>query len=350
VLVENEKNCICNASSEILILVGMKARCTEKLIILASFTAIYLIWGSTYLAIRVGLETMPPFSMAAVRFLCAGVILYVLGRVSGAPAPTWQNWRSAAVIGIALTTLGNGLVVFAEQRVPSAFAALLIPLVSMWLTLFGWWSGEGIRPSRWALSGIALGLAGVGLLSAHSLSSDLLDVRLLDVSMLVFATLAWAYGTVYARQASGRGLVSSSSVLSTGMQMLCGTLFLIALAWATGEGARIDPDAWSVRSFAALAYMIVFGSIVAFSAYTYLLQRIQPSVLGTYSFVNPLIAMLLGWAMYDEPIGGDTLIAACLILMGVACVLYGNARAARKRTAASAKEEVVEVPKLRKVA
>ncbi len=311
--------CICYASRVRPYILSMKTN-FEKYAVIAAFLAVYLIWGSTYLGIRIAVETMPPFTLGALRFLSAGALLYAIARFRGAPAPELRHWGTAAVIGFCLSTLGNGLVIFAEKRAPSSFAALLVPTVSMWLVVLNWRFGDRRRPHALSLAGIALALAGTIILSSGGIASAQLDLHAIDVIALLAAPMAWAIGSLYARNAAK----TSSIFLDTGMQMFAGGVFLVLFAFAAGEPGIASWSDWSYRSLAAAAYLTVLGSIVAFTAYSYLIRRVSPAMLGTYSFVNPLIAMVLGAAIYGEPLASGSLPAAALILAGVGLILRAN--------------------------
>jgi drug/metabolite transporter (DMT)-like permease len=276
-----------------------------------AFAAVYLIWGSTYLAIRIAVATMPPFLLSGLRFLTAGSILYIAARTLGAPRPRLKEWSAALFIGLSLTVMGNGFVVFAEKRLPSSIAALFIPVVPLWLLIFDWLWGAKIRPTWRAWCSVAMGFAGVGLLVADSFSLKGYNIRALDISAMLVATMAWAAGSIFSRYAK----LPSSTLLVTGMQMLCGTVILFTLSFISGE--KIQPELWSEDSYYALAYLIIFGSLVAFTAYTFLLRNVHPSLVGTYAFVNPVIAMLLGSFLYGEPVSHTILLSALLIIGAV---------------------------------
>jgi drug/metabolite transporter (DMT)-like permease len=275
-----------------------------------SLAAVYLIWGSTYLAIRFAIETLPPFGMAAVRFLIAGTILYAGSRLAGAPRPTLPQWRSAALIGALLLLGGNGAVVWAEQRIDSGMAALLIATEPLWVVLLIWARRDGQRPGRAIFTGLGLGLLGMILL-VRPQGDGSLDP--LGVAALIFATLSWAVGSVYSQRAK----LPSSSLLSTGMQMLAGGFLFAVTSAIAGEPQRFDPSAVSLRSAGALLYLIVFGALVAYSAYSWLLRSAPPVLVSTYAYVNPVVAVLLGWALAGEKLTAGTLGAAAIILAGV---------------------------------
>ena len=272
--------------------------------------AVYLIWGSTYLAIRFAIETLPPFGMAAVRFLIAGAVLYLGSRIAGAPRPTLRQWRSAVIIGALLLLGGNGAVVWAEQRIDSGVAALLIATEPLWVVLLLWARRDGRRPSRAVFTGLGLGLLGMVLL-VRPQGDGGLDP--LGVAALIFATISWAVGSVYSQKAE----LPASSLLSTGMQMLAGGTLFAATSALAGEPGRFDPSAVTARSAGALLYLIVFGALVAYSAYSWLLRAAPPVLASTYAYVNPVVAVILGWALAGEKLTAVTVVAAAIILAGV---------------------------------
>lgn len=292
--------------------------------------ALYLIWGSTYLAIAVAIETMPPFLMAGLRFLLAGGALYAVLRLRGASTPSLLHWRSAAIVGGLLLLGGNGLVSWAESRVPSGLAALLIAAVPLWMVLLEATRRGGSRPGRAVLGGLLLGFLGIILLlGPGDLGGAPLD--LLGAGALLVAALSWATGSVHGR----RFPQASSVLLATAMQMLAGGALLMLAGTAAGEWARFDPGAVSTDSLLALAYLVSAGSILGLSCYVWLLRVAPPALVGTYAFVNPVVAVALGWAFLAEPLTLDTLTAAAVICAGVAVITLARSepQVARARRA-----------------
>lgn len=283
----------------------------------AAMIAVYIVWGSTYLAIRFAVETMPPFLMAGVRFLIAGGVLYGLRRLRGDPAPTGREWRSAAIIGLFLLIGGNGSVVWAEQRVPSGIAALLVGSAPLWMVLLDALRRGGRLPTRWALVGVALGFVGIVLLvgPAHLIGLEG-SVDLLGSAALTFAAFSWAIGSLYNRGAR----LPASPLLGTGMEMLMGGLGLILLGGFSGEFNRLDLASISAKSLWGLAYLIVFGSWVGFAAYVWLLRVAPTTLVSTYAYVNPLVAIFIGNWLAAEPLTARILIAAAIILSSVALI------------------------------
>ncbi len=304
--------------------------------VLAAFAAIYLIWGSTYLGIRFAIETLPPFLMAGVRFIVAGTALYGWLRLRGVPRPTRANWAAAALVGALLLLGGNGIVTWAEQRVPSGLAALLVATVPLWMVLLDWLRPGGTRPSGQVILGLACGLAGMALLIGPT---DLAGNGALDpvgALALVLATLSWSVGSLYSRRAS----LAQSPLLATGMEMLMGGLLLLAAGSLTGEWARLNLGGVSLLSVAALGYLIVFGSLIAFSAYVWLLRVTTPARAATYAYVNPVVAVFLGWALAGEPLNARILLAAAIIIAAVVIITSERAR----REVPAGQTKAVEAP------
>lgn len=296
----------------------------KRLQLLVAFFLIYFIWGSTYLAIRYAIETLPPFLMAGVRFLAAGVLMYAFLRLRGAANPSHEQWLKLGVVGVFMFLCGNGFVVWAEQYITSGLAALLVALLPLWLMLFDWWWARGPKPSPMALCGIALGIAGtVLLLDPGSIAGS--DVHLSGALMVLLASVCWAFGSIYSK----RFRHPPSIFMSAACQMIGGGVALLLTALALGE---TDGFAWrevSAVSFGSFLYLMVFGSMVAISAYVWLLQNASASSISTYAFVNPTVAIFLGWLIGGEDITTHILIGAGIILAGVVLVIRASARQTR---------------------
>ena len=280
-----------------------------------AFAAIYLIWGSTYLAIRFAIETLPPFSMAAVRFTVAGGILYAIARPR-ADRPTKLNWISAGVVGTLLLAGGNGGVVWAEQWVPSGLTALIVATVPLWMVLFDWLFAGGGRPSRTLMAGLLLGLSGVGLLMSSTELGAQSREGLLGGFAVLGASISWAAGSIYA----GKAALPRSPFLATAMQMIVGGFVLSLMAAIAGEGGELHLSAFSMKSMLALVYLIVFGALIAFTAYIWLLGVSTPARVSTYAYVNPAVAILLGWLLASERLDARAAVAVLIILSAVALV------------------------------
>jgi drug/metabolite transporter (DMT)-like permease len=306
--------------------------------IVIAFAAIYLIWGSTYLAIRWAVETLPPFVMAGLRFLSAGAVLLAWARWRGAPWPTPAQWKEGALLGLLLLGCGNGMVSWSAQRVPSGLIAVIIASVPAWVVLLEAAGPRRARPAPLTVLGVALGLGGIAWLVGPGALRGAGGVDPLGAGALLFGCLAWSVGTVRSRGARQ----PASPLLATSLQMLAGGVVLLAGGTLAGEWARVHPGAVSVRSALSLVYLVVFGAIVAFTAYVWLLRHVEPSRVATYAFVNPVVAVVLGWAFAGESLSGRTLVAAALIIAGVTLVTLARP-ATRAATAVDAARSGGEV-------
>jgi drug/metabolite transporter (DMT)-like permease len=302
----------------------------------AALAAVYFFWGTTYLAIRVGVRTMPPFLMASVRFLIAGAILYAIAIRTGdrvGDRPTRRHWRSAAIIGSALLLGGNGLVSWAEQSVPSGLAALIIATVPFWLVLLGRFVlRDRVSLREWL--GIAAGMGGLVFLVNPTSGAG---IEPLGAGLLVAASVSWAAGSLFARSAP----LPSRPLVGTAMEMLCGGVALGVVGIAAGELGRVNISEISLVSLFGLGWLIVFGSLVGFSAYIWLLRVTRTSLVGTYAYVNPVVAVLLGWAMLGEPITVQALIAGGVIVVAVALIV--SARAPKEEPVAAIADASAEL-------
>ncbi len=288
--------------------------------VLAAFAAVYLLWGSTYLAIRFAIETLPPLLMAGVRFLLAGGVLYAFMRLRGQPAPTRRHWKSAAVIGALLLVCGNGGVTLAERTVPSGVAALLVAMVPLWMVLLEWLRPGGTRPTGRVAVGLAVGFAGMVILVGPSQLAGAGAVHFGGAALVLGGSLAWSIGSIHARRAT----LPDNAFVATGMEMMCGGVLLLVAGAARGELAGLDPAAFTGRSLAAFAYLVVFGSLVGFTAYIWLLGVSSPARVSTYAYVNPVVAVFLGWLMAGEALTARVLIAAAVIVAAVAVITTGR--------------------------
>lgn len=283
--------------------------------------ALYIVWGSTYLGIRFAVETIPPFLHASLRFLISGAILYIWRRAAGDPAPSVSNWKSTAIVGAALLLGGNGLVAWAEQTVPSGIAALLITTSPFWLVLFESMRAGGTRPGWQAILGLVVGFAGVFILIGPAkLTGAEGGFDPFGSILLLLAPLFWSMGSIYAKAAD----MPKSTLLSTGMQMLTGAVALFIVSAIKGELNGFSLALVSARSWLALLYLISFGSLIGFVSYGWLLHNAPISLVSTYAYVNPVVAVLLGNLLADEPLNGRILISAAIIIGAV--VLINSAR------------------------
>ena len=278
-----------------------------------ALAAVFLIWGSTYLAIRFALEGgFPPFLLGGIRFLLAGGLVFAFLRLRGVAAPTRAQWGNAAVMGVLLLVLGNGMVNFAEKSVSSGMAAVAVASAPLWMGMFAAMRGQ--RPSGIEWVGLAIGFVGVVWLNAGSS----LNASRAGMLALLVATIAWSFGSIWSR---GRDL--PSPFMASAAQMLCGGAAMLVLGLAIGE--RFD-GLPSAHGLAAFAYLVVFGSIIGFSAYIWLLHHVRPALAGSYAYVNPAIAVALGAWLAGERFGRHELLAMGVILLGVVAITVAKAR------------------------
>jgi drug/metabolite transporter (DMT)-like permease len=289
--------------------------------VLLAFAALYLVWGSTYLAIRVAVETIPPFMMLGARFAFTGAVLYAWMRIRGAERPTPSEWRAAILTGGLMLVTGTGLVGVAEQHIPSGLAALLVSTTPLWMVLLAWlWKGDA-RPHAAVFAGIALGLVGVYFLfDTESLSADA-GAGPVPGLLVLLASFSWSVASVHAR---GGGL-PRNPFLSSAIQMIAGGVLLFVAATATGEWSGFRPTDITMRSWISLAYLVVFGSFVAFSAFVWLLRQTTPARVSTYAFVNPGVAVVLGWLILAEPFTARIAVALAFLTVSVVLIVrYGR--------------------------
>lgn len=298
-------------------------------LVLMAFAAVYVVWGSTYLAIRIGIESFPPLILAGLRHITVGLFLYPLMRWKTGIRPTAANWRTAIVAGALLLFVGNGGVSWAEQTVPSGVTALLVATVSLWLVIVDWLRPGGVRPVPRVAMGLLMGFAGLALLvgPAHLGGSE--RVNPLGAAVLVIASLAWACGSLYSKH----GGMPSSPMLGVAMQSFAGGVILLIAGLLAGEFRGMHLGAISLRSWLALVYLIVFGSGIGFSAYIYILHKSTAARVATYAFVNPVVALFLGWLIAGETITVRTILAAAVILTAVILVITAPHRVAAPVTA-----------------
>lgn len=274
-----------------------------------AYAAVYLIWGSTYLAIRVAVRTLPPFLLAGCRFLLAGSILHAVLRARGVAAPTLKEWARAAVAGFLMITLGNGLVTWAETHVASNLAALLIAAVPLYVAMLDWLRPGGTAPERRTWIGIGLGVLGMVLLVSRTTAPGTATSPAAVVALFV-SGLAWAAGVLYARY----GSLHRNSFMAAAQQMICGGVAQLIVATVRGEAHPVQP---SVEGLVAFAYLTLVGSLITFSVYGWLVKVSTPARLSTTAFVNPVVAVVLGWAILDETLSARALAGAALIIGAV---------------------------------
>ncbi len=293
------------------------ARESRATLVLVSFALVYLVWGSTYYAIRVGIESIPPLLLAGMRHLIVGLLFYPTFRVVTREKPTAPQWRTAFTTGCLLLMIGNGTVSWAEKSVPSGIAALLVATVSLWMVLVDWFRPGGVRPVRRVLVGFLLGFAGMALLVGPKHLGDSGRIDPVGASALIGASLAWAIGSIYSRHHP----LPRSALLGAGMQTLSGGAMLCLFAAAAGETRGFHFADVTLRSWLALVYLVVFGSALGFSAYVYILKHSTAARVATYAFVNPVVALFLGWFLAGEPLSLRIFLASSVILTAVLLVI-----------------------------
>jgi drug/metabolite transporter (DMT)-like permease len=292
---------------------SIQANRKRVILIILAFAAIYVIWGTTYLGIRVAVETIPPFFMAGARFLFAGMLIFIILRVRGVPMPKRFHWRSAVFIGALLLVGGNGLVTWSEQQVASSTAALVVATVPLWIALLDWLIFKGTRPGKRVTIGLILGLISIGLLVGPGQILGTASFSLTALLILLLAPILWSLGSLYSRQAD----LPENTFMATAMEMLAGGALLLLAGLFTGEASRLNVAEFSTRSLVAVLYLTIFGSIVAFTAYVWLLKQVPATKVSTYTYVNPVFAVVLGWLILSETITATTIAAVIIIILAV---------------------------------
>lgn len=291
--------------------------------LLLAFATLYLVWGSTYLAIRIAVATVPPFVAGALRFAIAGGGLYLFLRLRGARRPAPKQWGAAALVGALLLGGGNGLVCWAEQWVPSGETALIVATVPLWMTALPWLTRRAQRPHAAALAGIAIGLGGVATLvggapaGGQGTTAQALVAGRIG---LLLASLSWSVGSLWSRRLP----LPAEARMATALEMLTASPLLALAALATGEWRRFHLAAVALGGWIALAYLVVFGSLAGFGSYVFLLKHTSAARASTYAFVNPLVAVILGSVVAGEAVGPRTGAAALLIVSAVGAVVWGS--------------------------
>lgn len=283
----------------------------------AAFAVVYIIWGSTYLAVRFGIESFPPLLLGGLRHFTAGLILYPVARLRSKEKLTPANWRAAALIGILLLFCGNGAVCWSEQLVPSGITALMVGAVSFWMVLIEWARPGGTRPTGRVFIGLVLGFIGLGFLVGPSHLGGSERINLLGASVLLLGSLCWGAGSVFSKHVQ----LPRSPLFGVALQSLVGGSMLLVCGVISGEGAALDIHKISMRSLGALVYLIIFGSLLGMTAYTFLLRVAPPARVGTYAYVNPVVAIFLGWVFAGESITLRTVLAGAVILTAVVLVI-----------------------------
>ena len=292
----------------------------KRIWILLAFAGIYLIWGATYLGILFAIQSIPPLLMAGARFLLAGIILYAVARMSGAPRSRPIEWRSALIVGACLLLGGNGGVTLSEQYVPSGLAALLVATVPIYIALLSWFFGMSKRPSAITWAGLAGGFVGVGVLIGPALrfkATGESPQAWIGMSILLCSSLIWSAGSLYSRHARN----APSLFLAAAQQMLCGGALLLIAGIATGELRHFHPHQITTQSLVAFVYLVLIGGIIGYVSYAWLLRHCEPAKVATYAYVNPIVAVILGALFAHETLSLRTLLGAGLIIGSVAVVI-----------------------------
>lgn len=298
----------------------IKSNNRNLVILIAAFAAVYVFWGSTYLAIKYAIETLPPFLMAGTRFVIAGGILLIWARFSkDYETPKREHWKTSFIVGTLLLLGGNGGVVFAEHYISSSLAALLVATEPFWIVLLSWlWLGKS-RPNLKTVLGIAVGFFGVWMLingQTTNGSANIGSMQFFGTILVMLSALSWATGSIYGLRAPA----PKSSILTAGMQMFSGGLVLLVFSLITGETANFSIYQISTSSLFGVTYLIIFGSLLGFTAYSWLLKNANPAIVSTYAYINPVIAVFLGWLIAGESFTGQMLFGAGIIVGSVVLI------------------------------
>jgi len=307
---------------------GMATPSTESVKLGLAFAAIYLVWGSTYLAIRYAVETIPPLVTAGIRHSMAGIVLLTWACLRGY-RPKREHWFAGMIIGALFFLIGHGTLHWAEQHVASGLAALLIATEPMFILVLAWLSGRQ-RISRMSALGLSVGIVGVSILTGVELSAK--DTTLIGILAVLLSSLSWSAGVVVAPKLK----LPTDALARTAVPVVCGAAMLLVAAAVTGEFGELHWSAVSLKSIFGLGYLIVFGSIVAFTAYTWLLQRCPPTVVATHTYANPVVAVLLGWLLAGEALSLRVGLASVAILGAIMLIRRGERETPRPAASARA--------------
>ena len=292
----------------------------DRLRIILAFAAVYILWGSTYLFIKYAIETIAPFALGFLRFAASGGILYALARWRGARGPTRSELRIAAITGVLMLGVGNGAVMWAEKTIPSGVVALIVSSVPIWVVIIDWLRPGGVRPRTAMFFGLVLGLVGIVTLVGPGAIIGEGHIDEIGALIMLAGSVAWAVGSLITR-----GNKSGSPIVSAALQMLAASAAMGIMAAINGELFAFAPANVSVKSWLSVAYLVIAGSIIGYTAYVYLLGVVSAAKAATYAYVNPVIAVLLGWAFAGEPLGVRTIVAAGIVLAGVAIITTAQA-------------------------
>jgi drug/metabolite transporter (DMT)-like permease len=297
------------------VLVASNAK-SQTAIILA-LSAVYVFWGGTYLAMKIAIETIPPFIMGGTRFLTAGLLVYIWGIYKGQEPPEKSHWLYASLLGILMLLIGQGGIIWAQQYVPSGVAAIIFATVPLWMTLISWVCQGAQRPNNLVIFGLFLGFFGIVLQVKNSLLGvDINSNHWVGYIVLILAAVSWAWGSVYSRVFR----LPASPLMSIALQMLTGGTFYTVVSLLKGEWKQFEVLSISLGSMLSLGYLILFGSIIGFGAYIWLLKVADPTMVSTYAYVNPVVAVFLGCTLAGEPLTLNDAVVAMLILTSVVII------------------------------
>jgi drug/metabolite transporter (DMT)-like permease len=307
---------------------------SKKTTVIIAFTALYLIWGSTYLGIKFSIETIPPFLMAGARFVLAGLIMYAIAWSQGIGRSTWANWRTSLIIGACLLLGGNGGVTISEKYIDSGLAALIVAIVPIYIVVLGWATGMASRPTPIMWMGLAGGFLGVGILFGPGLHFHSVGGRnpVIGILILLVTTFIWSAGSLYSRVAKH----APSPFLTAAQQMICGGILLLVAGVVTGELPQFHPSSISRLSLFSFIYLVFIGAVVGYTAYIWLLRHCDPAKVATYAYVNPIVAVLLGTFFAAETMTARMLMAGALIVGSVALIITAQQLRARVEPALGA--------------
>jgi drug/metabolite transporter (DMT)-like permease len=295
----------------------------DRLRLILAFAAVYIIWGSTYLAVALVTERLPPLFTSAVRFLLAGGLMYGYARAKGIAPPTFRNWGAALLVGTLLLGVGNGTLAIAIQHIPTGVVALLIASLPLWIVLLNWVAFARKRPGPRETAGVVLGLVGMTILIGPDRLQTGGGLNWVDVVILLSGTISWAIGTL----AAPRTPLPASQTLATAMQILAAGVVLVPASLLLEDWSVLAGHHWTFTEIGSLTYLVIFGSIVAFTCYAWLVQVAPPGLVSTYAYVNPVVALLLGALVLNEPVTGRSVLAAAIIIGGVV-LITGRKRSA----------------------
>lgn len=289
----------------------------RKIQLIIAFAALYVIWGSTYLAIFFAIQSIPPFLMAGARFFLAGLIMFVIARLQGPLKSTWRDWRTSIIVGACLLLCGNGGVTISEKFIETGLASLIVATVPIYMTLLGWLVGMTKRPSGIVWAGLAGGFLGVAVLLGPELRFSGDSRAAIGMSILLVTSFIWSAGSLYSRGVKH----VAAPFFASAQQMFCGGLLLMLVGVFTGELKDLHPANVTLLSLGAFTYLVLIGAIVGYTAYFWLLRNCDPSKVATYAYINPIVAVLLGAVFAHEVVSARTLLAAILIIGSVALII-----------------------------